>query len=688
LIVHWLAQTGLKHFLIPRIFIVATNYHMTMKNSLACLLAAGILSSTALAQTNFNLLSPLTTFGTNGDGSVRAGQQSYIATGDRNRSLAVNPLTGSVIMMDRETNGNNSTPWIIGTIDVMNGTNGSTLNVLSTNSIVGTTNGDFANDAIAVAADGVVYMANLVNNSSLATTDLKIWRWSSDSYTNLDGTTNEALLVYTGNPGNLANSWGINIDVRGSGTDTQILLGSRDVAGGVTGSTIVLFKTSDGTNFSPFVMTIDQPTDSCGRAGGIAFGAGDTFWSVSGTRNTTPQTLYHFAFDTNAATATTLQSFATNTLVPPVSVLGPIAVNLQSNILAMLDFGVNAASPDHVRLYDIEDLSSPPVLLDIKDFPINHAGTAIGTLRFLGGNKLYVHSMNSGVVAYNVTGGAGSNTPPTIYAQPTPALSKLAPGGSVTWQVTALRALGYQWQHNGTAIGGANSFTFTLSSASDADAGNYTVVATNAAGATTSSVVTVQLTYPDDTAHVSPLWNITWLTRPYLPADPAATPGQTPFTRSFAYNALSNQLILVCRSNGIANPTPLILPVLDADTGNDLYTLQTNNIIHTGSGGTLNFLLNCIGAADDGALYACTTASGSATTNANSFRIYRWANSDPNTAPVLVRSGDPVGTNNVRWGDAFCVRGSGTNTLLAADAGNFGGGAGTNLRCSLPPTQR
>jgi len=347
----------------------------------------------------------------------------------------------------------------------------------------------------------------------------------------------------------------------------------------------------------------------------------------------------------------------------------------------VLDYGVSAASPDHVRLYDIEDLSSPPVLLDIKDFPLNHAGTATGTLRFLGGNKLYVHSMNSGLVGYNVTGGAGSNTPPTILTNPAPALSKLAPGGSVSYQVIATRALGYQWQHNGTNIDGATSFTFTLSTVADSDAGNYTVVVTNAAGATTSAVATVQLVFPDDTAHVSPLWNVSWLTRPYLPADAPA--GQTPFTRSFAYNALSNQLILVCRSNN-AVPSPLTIPVLDAETGNDLYTLKTNNIIHTASGGNLNFLLNCMAAADDGAVYACSTATGTATTNANSFRIYRWSNSDPNTAPVLVRSGDPVGTNNVRWGDSFCVRGSGTSTMLAADGGNSGGSAGTNAAVFAP----
>jgi hypothetical protein len=492
---------------------------------------------------------------------------------------------------------------------------------------------------------------------------------------------NSGLVAYNV-PGGAGSSWGINIDVRGSGPNTQILLGSRDVAGGITGPFVAVLKTTDGTNFTPFVMTIDQPTDSCGRAGGIVFGAGDTFWSVSGTRNTTSETLYHFAFDTNAGTATTLQSFNTNTLVPPLGVLGPIAVNLQSNLLAVLDFGVSALSPDHVRLYDIEDLTQPPVLLDIKDFPNNHAGTATGTLRFQGGNKLYVHSMNSGLVAYNVTGGAGSNTPPTIYTQPTPATSKIAPGGNVTWQVVAFRAQGYQWQHNGTNISGANAFTFTLSNVADADAGNYTVVVTNAAGAVTSSIVTVQIVYPDDIAHVFPLWNVFWTGRPYLPSDTSGT-GSTPLTRSFAYNAVSNQLILVCRSNSAA-PTALMLPVLDADTGNDLYTLKTNNILTAATGGNLNFLLNCVAAADDGAIYACSTSTGTATTNANSFRIYRWANSDPNTTPVLVRSGDPVGTNNVRWGDALCVRGSGTNTMLATDGGNNGGGAGTNAAVFAP----
>jgi hypothetical protein len=57
--------------------------------------------------------------------------------------------------------------------------------------------------------------------------------------------------------------------------------------------------------------------------------------------------------------------------------------------------------------------------------------------------------------------------------------------------------------------------------------------------------------------------------------------------------------------------------------------------------------------------------------------VYRWADSGPTTAPVLIYQGDPSGTPpgiNNRWGDVLAARGSGTNTQLALNSyeGLFG----------------
>ena len=66
-----------------------------------------------------------------------------------------------------------------------------------------------------------------------------------------------------------------------------------------------------------------------------------------------------------------------------------------------------------------------------------------------------------------------------------------AVGEALTLSATAngggAASVSYQWKKDGVDIAGATSDTFALASVTQADAGNYTVVATNTAGSTTSS---------------------------------------------------------------------------------------------------------------------------------------------------------------------------------------------------------
>jgi hypothetical protein len=64
-------------------------------------------------------------------------------------------------------------------------------------------------------------------------------------------------------------------------------------------------------------------------------------------------------------------------------------------------------------------------------------------------------------------------------------------GGVLTLTVLAQYATSYQWNLGGTAIPGATSATYSVSAASSANAGNYTVTVTNGIGSTTSSVAAV-----------------------------------------------------------------------------------------------------------------------------------------------------------------------------------------------------
>jgi len=80
--------------------------------------------------------------------------------------------------------------------------------------------------------------------------------------------------------------------------------------------------------------------------------------------------------------------------------------------------------------------------------------------------------------------------PPTISTHP--ASQSVTAGSSVTFSVTASGSdvLTYQWTKGGANISGATASSYTISSASTADAGTYAVVVTNTQGTASSTPVT------------------------------------------------------------------------------------------------------------------------------------------------------------------------------------------------------
>ena len=81
--------------------------------------------------------------------------------------------------------------------------------------------------------------------------------------------------------------------------------------------------------------------------------------------------------------------------------------------------------------------------------------------------------------------------PPAITTQPTD--QTVNEGDTLTLQVVAANATGYQWKKNGSSIGGATSTTFSKPNMTPADAGSYTCTVTGAGGSVISdaAVVTV-----------------------------------------------------------------------------------------------------------------------------------------------------------------------------------------------------
>ena len=91
--------------------------------------------------------------------------------------------------------------------------------------------------------------------------------------------------------------------------------------------------------------------------------------------------------------------------------------------------------------------------------------------------------------------------PPTVIApsitQP-PTNRSVATGASATFAVVAAGTapFAYQWRKNGVTLVGASAATYAIASAAVADAGSYSVVVTNSAGAITSAAAILEVAAP------------------------------------------------------------------------------------------------------------------------------------------------------------------------------------------------
>lgn len=106
------------------------------------------------------------------------------------------------------------------------------------------------------------------------------------------------------------------------------------------------------------------------------------------------------------------------------------------------------------------------------------------------------------LVATNPAGSTASNpailsfTPPPSFTTQ-PASQGVAQGATVTFTATASSTLPttYQWHKDGIAIPGATTTTLNVSNVQSANLGNYTLVATNSVGSTTSNPATLSFAF-------------------------------------------------------------------------------------------------------------------------------------------------------------------------------------------------
>ena len=250
---------------------------------------------------------------------------------------------------------------------------------------------------VAVASDGAIYAANLVTSSSGAS-PFKVYRWANEAAA--------PSLVYSGEVA-AGTRWGDNIEIRGSGNDTQLLFGQ---GGTGVGNRLAIFTTSDdGASFSPTVMTLSgegfAPGDS---RGGVAFGDGDTFF----TKNATGDTLYYGTFDLATSSAVLTASGTLQGGAGPTG-FSAIGTLMSYDLLAALNPSTAAnpqTGPQNVVLFDIRNPATP-ITLDVEPFvnPGAQNPNSAGAVDF-GNGELVALDANNGLRAYTLI------PEPTTYA--------------------------------------------------------------------------------------------------------------------------------------------------------------------------------------------------------------------------------------------------------------------------------
>lgn len=558
--------------------------------------------------------------------NIAPNTRPYLTSGYKEYGVAINPLTTNVIVLTRL----NPTNMLV----VMDPLTGAEKYYIDYSAL-----GASGFNKVDVADDGVIYLVNLTTDTS--TTPFKLYGLSDDGQVPA-----QTGLLYSGDPGNgqtyKTDKWGGTIAVRGSGLDTQILLG----AGGTTNKTIAIL-TNDGSGlFGSRAITIPDAPAGFARLG-LDWGPGtNTCWGK------TVGSLVLVQFDLNAGTGFVKKTYpTTGTRSVPSSVTG-IKYDPTSGLLAGLQNG-SPPTPVSMPVYDVTDINAGPFWADHELFQSYNADIEYqGNVDFAKG-YLVALGVNNGLKAFKINSGAASL--PAILTQP--AGGAWFEGTSPTLSVVAdsTSPLSYQWYYYGTqTVAGATSASLTLTNIQASQAGDYMVRVSNTGGSRDSQTATLTTQPLDNTAQMTNIWSLTAGSRPYL---------NTYYNDyGMAFNPVNSNLLVA--SWVATNPTPTIIAVVDALTGADKHVLDITAITNGG-----NRWVNKVGVADDGVVYV---ANRTTTPTTIPFVVYRWANDDATTVATEAFKGDPFATMNPNknCGWTMGVRGAGVNTEIVLSTSN------------------
>lgn len=543
------------------------------------------------------------------------------------RGIAYNPATGHLLVVSRTPVADFGTN-VFGTngVYILDSTTGAVLGKLAydTNLISG---GNFPVNMVGVTDDGVIYVGNLT--AATANGPFRLYRWANESA--------PPALAYSGDPsggflpGTSPQRFGDSLAVRGTGANTQILLGTLN-------QTLGLLTTTDGANFTgSLIATTMAGSDS---RWGLAWGPGNTCYVKQSTGH-----LRLLNLDLVNHTGTVLTNIA---LTPTAGNGGPLDVDLSRKLMALVD-----ATSHKLLLYDISDPSNPIQQDTTKSFPLAGAnGNATGAVALRNG-KLFALESNNGLLAYSL----GQTTlPATIVTSPSSiTLWQGAPSYTLTAVYGGTPPFTYQWQRAGTNLPGATQASLTLANLSLDQGGAYRVAVSNALGVAVSSSATLTITPNSASSVVSKLWDLPAGSRPYLTYRPAGDSVLGYKEYGVAINPVNTNIIVVTR----LDPTNMIA-VLDTQ-GNFLHYVNYSSLAVPVTGAPMHK----VDVADDGIVYVCgiSATSGSSTL----LTIYAFDEGGNNYGNWIAYSGDPAnganGTTN-SWGYTFSVRGRDTSTAI------------------------
>lgn len=556
--------------------------------------------------------------------AIAPDDRPYVGTGNLERGAAYNPVTRNVLLLGRfgaprvyVLNGADGTD---GSADTGEPRTLSPLNEAGESVIAG---GTFTLNLVGAADDGAVYACNLA--TSLGT--VRIYRWANDSVDT------PISIAYSGDPlADVASPgsgqdirFGDNFAVRGAGKETQLVQTSRN------GKYIVVYSTTDGVEFTSKVYT--TPADISGKIGfAVAFGEGNTLWAKANGNG-----LQRIAFEAATGRATLLNAVPTTIVAGGVTGIG---VDPVAKVLAAVDFVAHRLS-----VYDISDPAGLVAMGEPLAFPTANAngnGTAAAAVR---GTNIVALDTNNGLLAAYIEKSVVAD-PPSISSQPGGGSPYAGGGFTLAVAAQGTPPFTYQWYFNDAVIPGATGAQLVLTNLTPSQAGEYVVEVANAAGKVRSNPANLVVRTPLAAGILKPAWALNPGDRPYFGTDNAQ--------RGLAWNPATSNLLVASRSPANA------IVVLDSATGAEKHRLRTTAEDETPVfiGGTL--VLNMVGVADDGVVYAANLVTDG---TASSFRLYRWENDGPDAIPAALMDVPELAVAE-RWGDTFDVRGRGATTEI------------------------